>query len=269
MAEKIGFIKLERKIIDWEWYTDINVKSLFIHMLLLANHSGKQWRGQEIERGSFVTSLGSLSVQTGLSLQSVRTSINKLKKTGEITIKSTNKNTLIIVTNYDIYQGYYDDTNKQDNNQSTNEQQSTNKQLTTTKNVKNYKNDNNVKNNTLVGIEMPLADGSIYSFDSDYILKAQDTFPNVNVEVELKKASLWLESNPSRRKKKSGMKRFMNAWLNRESDKVNSDVVNRSTKTHSKESIQPEYSSVEEVTDTEVTKPLNLEEWYENEKGQQ
>ena len=266
MAEKIGFIKLERKIIDWEWYTDINVKSLFIHMLLLANHSGKQWRGQEIERGSFVTSLGSLSVQTGLSLQSVRTSINKLKKTGEITIKSTNKNTLIIVTNYDIYQGYYDDTNKQDNNQSTNEQQSTNKQLTTTKNVKNYKNVKNDKNNTSVSIEMPLADGSIFSFDTDYILKAQDTFPNLNVEVELKKASLWLDSNPTKRKKKNGMKRFMNGWLSRESDRVTKTATNRSTPVSSKELIQPEYSYQEETNDSEITEPLDLEEWYKSQK---
>ncbi len=28
-----GFIKLHRKIIDWEWYDDINTKTLFIHIL--------------------------------------------------------------------------------------------------------------------------------------------------------------------------------------------------------------------------------------------
>lgn len=39
-----GFIKISRKILDWEWYTDINTKTLFLHCLLKANFRTKNIR---------------------------------------------------------------------------------------------------------------------------------------------------------------------------------------------------------------------------------
>ena len=99
-----GFIKLYRKITDWEWYTDVNTKALFIHLLLMANHADQRWRGQVIKRGSLVTSYGSLAVQTGLTISQVRTSLKKLEKTGDVASKTTNRNTVIMVLNYDSYQ---------------------------------------------------------------------------------------------------------------------------------------------------------------------
>ena len=32
-----GFINLHRKILDWEWYDDINVFRVFTHLLLTVN----------------------------------------------------------------------------------------------------------------------------------------------------------------------------------------------------------------------------------------
>ena len=43
-----GWIKVHRKLVDWEWYNDINVKVVFLHLLLTANHKEKQWKGQTI-----------------------------------------------------------------------------------------------------------------------------------------------------------------------------------------------------------------------------
>ena len=139
-----GFVKIHRKIVDWEWYTDINVKVLFLHCLLMANHKDNNWRGITIERGSFVTSYGKLADETGLSIQKVRTALKKLKSTGEITIKTTNKYTVISIKNYDLYQ--QKDAEQQaeqqtNNKQITNKQQTNNKQITTNKNDKNDKND--------------------------------------------------------------------------------------------------------------------------------
>ena len=51
------YIKLNRKIIGWEWYLNINVKTLFIHCLLKANWKDGRFEGKELKRGSFVTSL--------------------------------------------------------------------------------------------------------------------------------------------------------------------------------------------------------------------
>ena len=146
-----GWIKLFRQFIKWEWYKDTNVKSLFIHLLLSANHKDKNWQGIIIKKGQLITSINSLSEETGLSVQNIRTALNKLKSTSEITIKTTNKYTLITIEKYTFYQCIGNDNNIEDNKefnkQLTNEQQTTNKQLTTNNNEKNIKNDKNEKKN--------------------------------------------------------------------------------------------------------------------------
>jgi len=131
----IGWVKLHRQFKDWEWYNKSEMVHLFIHCLIKANHESKMWQGENIEIGSFVTSLQKLSIDTGISIQTIRTCLKKLEKTNEIIIKSTNKLTKISVCKYESYQLESETTNKQ----LTNNQQTTNKQLTTTKEYKEYK----------------------------------------------------------------------------------------------------------------------------------
>ena len=136
-----GFIKLHRQITEWEWYSNINVCRLFIHCLLKANHKDNKWQGIVIERGSFITSIENLAFETGLSGQQIRTALNKLKSTGEITSKTTNRYSVISIKNWDMFQV----DNKQDNKQITNKQQTDNKQITTNNNDKNEENEKESK----------------------------------------------------------------------------------------------------------------------------
>lgn len=142
-----GWIKVHRKLVDWEWYNDINVKVVFLHLLLTANHKEKQWKGQTILRGQKLTSIEHLADDVGLTIQQTRTTLKKLKSTHEITIKTTNKNTLITIEKFNNYQFEIDEDNKQNNKQFnnliTNNQQTNNKQITTNKNEKN--DNNNIK----------------------------------------------------------------------------------------------------------------------------
>lgn len=112
-----GWIKIHRKVLNWEWYDDINTKTLFFHLLLTANHQDKKWRGQIIKRGQKITSLEHLAKEVGLTIQQIRTSLNKLKSTSEITVKATNKFTLITIEKYSDYQINEKENNKQDNKQ--------------------------------------------------------------------------------------------------------------------------------------------------------
>lgn len=128
-----GWVKLHRSILDWEWYSDTNTFKVFMHLLLTVNHEEKKWRGIVINAGQIVTSRANLAEQLNLGVQAVRTSLDKLKSTGELTIATTNKYTIITVTNWIKYQ----DTNQQVNQQLTNKQPTTNQQLTTTKECKN------------------------------------------------------------------------------------------------------------------------------------
>lgn len=132
-----GFITLHRKIVDWEWYSDINVFRLFTHLILTANWKPKRWQGEIVNRGQKVISIQNLAQETGLTEQSVRTAIKKLKSTGELTSKSTNKYTVVTLTNYELYQSEEKQVTSKSTSELTNEEQTTNKQLTTTKQLNN------------------------------------------------------------------------------------------------------------------------------------
>jgi hypothetical protein len=122
-----GYIKLFRSLVNWEWYEDINVKTLFIHLLLTVNYEPKQWQGISIEKGQRITSVDNLAKETKLSTMQIRGCLAKLERTGEISIKTTNKFTLITVENYTKFQGEEIENNKR----ITNEQQTNNKRITT------------------------------------------------------------------------------------------------------------------------------------------
>lgn len=137
-----GWIKLHRKILDWEWFTSPSTLQLFIYLLLRANKEDKKWRGILIKRGQLVTSVATISEETKLSTQQVRTSLNRLKSTNEITSKTTNKFTLVTVCKYESYQLYeeVEQQTKQQALQQTNNKQITNKQ-------QQHKNNKNIRNN--------------------------------------------------------------------------------------------------------------------------
>lgn len=118
-----GWIKLYRKLVDWEWYDEPNTKIVFIDLLLHANHKERKWRGETIEAGSLVTSIGAIAERNGLSTKQVRTAISHLEKTGEIAKKRANKNTTLIVLNYKRYQEFDDGKGQSKGNQKSNEWQ--------------------------------------------------------------------------------------------------------------------------------------------------
>lgn len=99
-----GWIKLHRGLIDWEWYSDHNTCRLFIHCIIRANFEDKVWRGISISRGSFYTSLDTLSSETGLSNRQIRTSLGKLEMTGDVSGSGMARGRMITVVNYESYQ---------------------------------------------------------------------------------------------------------------------------------------------------------------------
>lgn len=145
-----GWIKLHRKILDWEWFTSPSTLQLFIYLLLRANKEDKKWRGILIKRGQLVTSVATISEETKLSTQQVRTSLNRLKSTNEITSKTTNRFTLVTVCKYESYQLYEEaeQQTKQQALQQTNNKQITNKQqqLKNNKNIRNNKKESILTN---------------------------------------------------------------------------------------------------------------------------
>lgn len=139
------FIKVYRKFMEWEWYTDTNVKALFLHCLLKANWKPGVWHGIHYDAGEFITSLPSLAEETGLSIQQARTAILRMQESGEITSRITDnvtgkrltKNRIITVKNWTVYQGDNRQTNSQTRSQITGNP--TGKQQATQQQIEEYK----------------------------------------------------------------------------------------------------------------------------------
>lgn len=98
-----NWIKLYRKICDWQWYQDAKMVHLFVHLMLKASIM----KGSDLsDSWQLCTSLRILSKETGLSLQNIRTCIGKLQRTGEITFRTlpTHQQSIITICNSDSYQ---------------------------------------------------------------------------------------------------------------------------------------------------------------------
>lgn len=126
-----GWIKAHRKFLGWEWYRDSVTFHLFMHLLFMASYGPRKWRGIELNPGQLVTGRRQLSRETGISEQSIRTSLKRLESTGEITRRSTNKFSIITVCNYGLYQDASSAANQHSN-------QPTSTQLTHTQPAANH-----------------------------------------------------------------------------------------------------------------------------------
>ena len=68
-------------------------------------------------------------------------------------------------------------------------------------------------------ISLILNDKSEYSVTEEQVEEWTRLFPAVDVIQELRKMKGWLDANPSRRKTKNGILRFIHNWLSKEQDR--------------------------------------------------
>jgi hypothetical protein len=134
-----GWIKLYRKLLEkpiWKLSTP-EQKSILITILCLVNHEGEEWewKGQKYncQPGQKITSLQKIASASGkgVSVQNVRTALERFQKLDFLTNESTKESRLVTVLNWELYQSA-------ENNQQSN-QQTGNKGVTTNKNDKNDK----------------------------------------------------------------------------------------------------------------------------------
>ena len=162
------FIQLHRKILEWEWYDEPKTFAVFLHCLLKANWKEKNWRWKTIERWTFITSLDKLSKELKLSVRSVRTALDKLESTSELTKEWHASYTLIKVNKYNEYQ-----TNDKLNDKlPTNERQATDKRTTTTNKVNK---DNKEKNIVVATKVATLKEYMISNINKEYFINNYNT----------------------------------------------------------------------------------------------
>lgn len=130
-----GFIKIWRKIDEWEWFDEATTFGFFIKLIMMANWKDKRWHGRVIRRGELITSLSKLSRAMKLSVRQTRTCISKLVATQSVTRLSNINYTHLRVNNYHLYQ----DIDKVGDKLSTKKRQRSDKEATTTKERKNIR----------------------------------------------------------------------------------------------------------------------------------
>lgn len=157
MADKTTFIKLDRNIINWRWFKDAKILSVFVWLLIKANIKEGYFQREKIERGSLVTSNQHIADGCGLSMQNVRTALAALEETGEIVRNQRNHYQIITVVNYESYQSDL----RKSVGQLTSNSQATNKQLTTIKEYKNIRMQEKEKNKKKTSPPPPYGVGDV------------------------------------------------------------------------------------------------------------
>lgn len=67
--------------------------------------------------------------------------------------------------------------------------------------------------------QMILNDGSAFYVTQDDLERWKELYPAVDVEQELRNMAGWLDANPTRRKTRSGIRRFISGWLAKEQNR--------------------------------------------------
>lgn len=140
-----GWIKLHRKFLGWEWFNKPEMVQLFMYLLLKANYEPKQYQNVSLNAGQLITTNPQIRKDTGLTEQQIRTCLNRLKSTGEITYIVTKRKALITLCKYDSYQINKDNINGINNginNGITTDEQRDNNGITT--DIQRNKEDNNL-----------------------------------------------------------------------------------------------------------------------------
>lgn len=226
-------MKLSRGLLEWEWYSDINTSRMFIHMLLKANWKDANFKGVIVPRGAFISSIGKLIDETGLTEREVRTAITHLKKTGEVTSRTTNRYTVFTVVKYDMYQTTDKQSDKQtsdkrqtNDNLTTYKRQSNDKLTSTIEEGKNIKNERREegKKNKKEGAKSPKKKVDVYYPYDEKLNHAFAAFVEMRVKIKKPMTERAISMAMERLKKLSGEdnelairildQSVMNCWQN-------------------------------------------------------
>jgi hypothetical protein len=159
-----SWIKLHRSLKDWEWYDDHNATRLLLHLLISVNYKDKEWKGQTIKAGTYVTSWENLAKEIGLSVKQTRVAMDKLERSKEVARYTTNKWQAITLVKWDKLQCEEVEKGKQQG-----------KQRATTKESKE------IKNNTIPEF-------------SEFLAYALEKKPKINQQDLRLKYESWKES---------------------------------------------------------------------------
>lgn len=226
---KQGFIKIDRQILEWRYHDCYYAFTIWMHILLLANWTDGYFKGNPIKRGELVTSINNLMLVTGIkSDNTIRKWLKVFESEDMISLKSTNKYTHINIVNYDKFQDVGETLAELNAQQSAYQSayQGAQRSADNIRIIRNIRSKEDI-NTTCPEqtsfaseqvIDLPpllLKDGSRFHISQNHLNEFIDAYPSVDVRDQIMKMSQWLKTNPTKRKTKNGIMRFINSWIAR------------------------------------------------------
>lgn len=169
-----GYVKLFRKLNDWQYKKDLNMLALWVDLLTNAAYKKTYDRfGHELAPGQLSTGRNQLAARTGLTPSQVRTCLDKLKSSHQINQQRKSKCSIITITNWNQY--------CEDHQQDRHQIAIRSPHLKNVKNVKNKK-----KENTLSLSEKKFPDEAV-GVSTQLVKLMQENNPNVKIPTNLDK----------------------------------------------------------------------------------
>jgi hypothetical protein len=110
-----GYVKLWRKSIDGGWLSNHKLWAFWCWCLMKASHKEFDlvvgYTQVHLMPGEFVFGLRKAAKELKISIQSIRTILDFLKTSQNLTLKSTHLFSIITITNWDIYQSQENEIN--------------------------------------------------------------------------------------------------------------------------------------------------------------
>lgn len=125
-----GYVKLWRKTLDAGWLQNHKLFVFWCWALMKASHKEYDlivgYKQVHLMPGEFVFGIRKASAELNISVQSLRTILECLKTSGNLTLKPTHQFSIISITNWDIYQQTETLINTPTNTQVTHDQHTSN-----------------------------------------------------------------------------------------------------------------------------------------------
>lgn len=96
-------LKINRNILDWEWFSDSAMVSVWIHILFGASDEEYINMGAVIKRGQLMINSNIFAQSCGISTSDLKTCIRRLCECGFISVESNRNCTIITVVGYEKF----------------------------------------------------------------------------------------------------------------------------------------------------------------------
>ncbi len=97
----MGFVQISDDLEKWKWFKDKNTVYVYLFLLLRAKWGDTYCDGVLLKRGQTMITLRELSTQCRVTMQEIRTILDRLTATHKITKSSTPKFSIITLLEYD------------------------------------------------------------------------------------------------------------------------------------------------------------------------